>query len=376
MKHRTNKFVALTPRQARKKLAARAVKLRDMSYLIADKLNSVGYKAYTGQQTAEIMIESGLCRVSDDLRPVVFFPSHARKVRSNMLASFFVFAQDNPHIEKYIRYGVITNGTHTDISNLGDEISKFSRKISKWASEVANTAGVRVLFRGFEFPIKPDNKVHLHANVMYYLPNRLKKERWSQFLVDTSKHFGGDWWRDNSTVRNIYELLKYPFKPEEIHSSSAATLRDLAIQTFNKRIMQPLGEFREYRNMLKNSRSVAYFNVEKKKYDLREVKESKRIPDPTHDRIGVTVIFSEQKRYSPCNPDGEICATLPGFNEERLYRQFGADAVTAAPEFIVHNRTITVQQGHVRYYSLSKNVVIYLSSLYAKNLSERTMSPP
>lgn len=212
---------------------------RDM----ANKLEAMGYSA---------IVPSKLVMVTDVTREVIpveawrninVLPLVAQKNRREMLRDIDYFF----HVrgKEYWRYAVVTFGDRLPaFADLRGAVQAAKRKLRKWRFEASRDFGVTFGFVGLEFPRCEDGTYHIHANVLYKTPLFLDRgDAWRAF----THQFFGSWWHDAGRIQNVRELVKYPFKPNDVKGCEGEELVWLADSLFNLRIMELLGPINELR---------------------------------------------------------------------------------------------------------------------------------
>lgn len=225
---------------------------RDM----ADRLEAAGYKAKLESSVSMIMDVTGEVFDLEMWRNINILPSVAQKNRREMMRDLEHYFATQKDGKRYWRYAVITFGDRLPaFSDLAGAVRRAKKKLRKWRHIARRDFGVIFGFVGFEFPRCPKTGTyHLHVNVMFRTPLFLDKgEAWRKF---TSEFFGS-WWRDAGQITNLKEMLKYPFKPNDVAGCEGDELVWLAEQMFNLRITELLGPV----NALRKQRREAGLKV-------------------------------------------------------------------------------------------------------------------
>jgi hypothetical protein len=232
-----------------KKFKDREHKLKQQTEAFADTLEEFGIPARLNRDITAVGLVTGIEYELQQYRNINILPSVAQKNRSQYQKELAFFLEKHP----YTRYAVITDGFRVPaFGSLKKSMSKFSRKISKWAHEIRVRYDIEVFCRVFEFPrSEEDGSYHLHANILYQ-PPKLSSDEWQNFLEFTSRYFG-TWWKDNGKIENLDEIVKYPFKPESLEGCAGEELVWLARELFNRRIFTAMNSFAEFRRWLKAS---------------------------------------------------------------------------------------------------------------------------
>lgn len=218
---------------------------RDM----AEKLESAGFKARMPSNISMIMDVTGEVFELEAWRNINVLPAVAQKNRREMMRDLEHYF--HRHGKQYWRYAVITFGDRLPaFSDLAGAVRAAKKKVRKWRHLAKRDFGVTFGFIGFEFPRGADGTYHLHVNVMYRTPLFMDKgNAWRAFTHD----FFGSWWRDAGQISNLKEMLKYPFKPNDVAGCDGGELVWLAEQMFNLRITELLGPVQELRKQRKDA---------------------------------------------------------------------------------------------------------------------------
>lgn len=239
------------PTSAWRENDARRRLLRSQSEHLADQLESVGHKARIIRAKDDGLMlvgaVSGIRHEVQQYRNINLIPAVAQSNRAIYRKELEFFLKDHP----YTRYAVLTGGTRVaGFGRLQDEMKALSRRISKWAKACRDEWNVHVFTRIFEFPRNEDGTYHLHANVLYEPQERMTEERWKAFLEWSHKVLKYHW-KDNGRIKNLREIVKYPFKPESLNGIDAEELGWLHSELFNRRIFTAFGQFADFRKSYK-----------------------------------------------------------------------------------------------------------------------------
>lgn len=186
-----------------------------------------------------------------NFRNINVLPSVAQKNRRSLLNDVAFFLENIDR--EYWRYAVITFGERIPaFGDLRGAISQFKEHMRKWRYDACEQfPGIEFGFVGLEFPRDADGTYHLHANVLYKTPLFFDKgAAWRAF---THRKLG-TWWRDAGRIENVRELVKYPFKPNDIEGCEGDELKWLAESTFKMRIAEILGPIQIFRKQRKDRR--------------------------------------------------------------------------------------------------------------------------
>jgi hypothetical protein len=220
-------------------------------------------------------------------------PTVAARERRPMVNGLKLFMSLHKN-SRYFRYAVFTCAEPVPAGGqLRESIQALSRRISKWAHKISKPKDkkgydMKVLFRGIEFTRGTAEErgmtdrypvdtilYHVHANVIYWPTRLLSDDDWKEFLVTTHKFMGAQW-KDNETIRNVEEIVKYCSKPADTLAASDEEIVWLYRQTKLLKIAQPLGDFKKWMKGLKErGEKVVRVNVNGEG-DLRRVKKFTR----------------------------------------------------------------------------------------------------
>jgi hypothetical protein len=233
---------------------------------IADKLESVGIQArYKDGGLTRISLVTKEVEYIEALRNICFLPTMAQKNRRDQLNDLGYYLEniDGQHW----RYAVITFGERIPAyGDLAGAITRANKMMARWRERILKKLGVTVGFTGLEFPRDADGTYHLHANILLKTPFFL--DGGEEFRELTHAHFG-TWWKDNGEIKNLHELVKYPFKPNSLDGADADELAWLFHSTFKRRITRIMGPIAEFRKQRKED-GLRVFKF-KQQYRLREV---------------------------------------------------------------------------------------------------------
>ena len=282
--------------------------IRTQSEGMAEKLEEMGVP--TRQDGPSMVMITAVTRQVTEVerfRNINFIPSMAQKNRRNMLNDLehFLSVIDPNVAGAFARYLVATYGQRIKVKygrlNLLKAIRKFKKKLARWRAEARVRFGIRILFQGLEFPRDADGTYHLHANILYVPPLMLNGE-WEEFLAWSHAWFG-TWIKDNGRIQNIREMVKYPFKPNDVRGADGHELKWLYENTFKTRIVEALDTFREWRSW-KNSQNLKVGRIAGRTYLRR--------PQPIFaERLDDD---GEKKERDRSSPENIIIARMtPGF---------------------------------------------------------------
>ena len=324
---------------------------------LAMRLESAGYPAITSKNISFVGAITGHIEMSPAFRNICFLPSVARQKRSSMLRDL-IYWQSHTKGGKFLRYLVITNGQLVRLDELGNNIQKFNRKISKWASESKARYGIDVVFRGLEFPIKENIKAHLHANILYMPTTRLAPEKFSEFMSWTHEYFGTVL-HDAGRLKEPREAIKYPFKPNDLQHAKGANLKVLAEQVFGQRIIEALGSFRKWRQEIKDNRVKTMFDgglvilAKQYKREKRERDEDDKPISKSNRLVGIMPPMAHGIGYQ--EPvliiEGDIRTVFETDESLRVtcfeFRKWWDESGAPQVSFNLDNRTVSVQKNEI-----------------------------
>lgn len=208
----------------------------------------------------------------DDYRNICFLPTVAKRNRADFLKSLRFFLRR----KTFARYLVLTNGQRCEVKDLRENAVKFKRKISKFHHLVRKKYNIVFACSVLEFPINEQKTCHLHANIIYYPLKTLSTQQWQAFLADLRSYFG-TWGRDNGRLKNVDEVVKYPFKPNDIKSLNSDEILELYRQTLKFRVAEAFGEFKEFRQSLEEKK-LKLFAKDGKLFLIRKRVMPERLP--------------------------------------------------------------------------------------------------
>ena len=233
---------------------ARALLLAQ-SFRIADALQSEGIPAYGDSKLTLVGVLSGECVELPDFRNIVFIPSVAQRKRHKMLKHLEYFMQEHP----YSRMWVFTCGNRTKLEDVRETIGWLHRRLSRLNAEPFFQAlGVHIVFRSTELgEVRRDDlgnaTFHVHAHVIVNLDKKLSNDRWSELLGRVRK-----WWKhhfsDSKCIQQARESCKYVVKPGDLDILTNPELARLHHQLFNLHLVQCLGELKQQRKDIEETK--------------------------------------------------------------------------------------------------------------------------
>ena len=221
--------------------------LMAQSVSIADKLESVGVKAYGASNLTMVGLISGIEEKLIDFRNIVFIPAVAKRKRAPMVADLEYYIQKFP----YCRMWVLTTGTRVTISEVRERMLTTHRRVSKLNHTVfMKSNGASIVFRSTELGsmkrINGEATFHIHCHLIIQLDKKLKPEKWSELLGKVRK-----WWKyhfkDAKQIQMAREACKYVVKPNDLKKLTATELKALYEQLFKLHIVQALGALKTQR---------------------------------------------------------------------------------------------------------------------------------
>ena len=188
-------------------------------------------------------------------RNTVFLPTIAQRNRIPYLNNVTYYLENNRHAQKFARYAVITSGHRCSIDELQGRLRWFHRKLSKLIFELRSKYNIEVLVRVTEITVTEEEdgnwSFHPHANVLYVPP--FLGEKWEKDVLPFIHGFMGTHWMDCGRIREIREVIKYCFKPDDILQflEACPDLRaNLFDALFNQRMIECHGNFKLFKKGL------------------------------------------------------------------------------------------------------------------------------
>jgi len=152
-----------------------------------------------------------------------------------------------------------TSGDRVPLEGVRERISWLHRRLSKLnAQPFFQALGIRIVFRSTEHgEVRRDElgkaTFHIHAHVIVHLEKKLTKERWSELLANVR-----GWWKhhfkDAKCIRQAREACKYVVKPEDLDQLIDSELAELHHQLFRLHLVQCLGELKEQRKDIEDTK--------------------------------------------------------------------------------------------------------------------------
>lgn len=228
----------------------RSENLALQSRLIADRLEAEGIRARDKRPDLVIVGHvTGCVDEAETYRPIYILPVVAQRERHGMLQAFELFRKEHPQ-GSYFRFAVVTFGPRIPLrGSLRSSIQKLQRRISRWSSDASARYGLRVVLRATEFTIDAAKTFHVHCNIIFFPRKRLSEGVWDECLK-WSRGFFGAHWHDSGLLKEPREVVKYVTKPADVLRLSGPELAWLYAETRRCKLVQPMGEFRQFRSDL------------------------------------------------------------------------------------------------------------------------------
>lgn len=206
-------------------------------------------------------------------RNICFLPAVAQKNRRDFINDLGYFLENvDPHGGRYHKYFVLTFGRRQDLPAFGDmakALDEANRKMEDWREMCREEHGIHVHSTALEWTVDEDRTYHLHANILAKTPFMQDAEtEFREFAAKSEKILGGKF-LNAGAIRNIREIIKYPFKPWEMKNASSDELFWLFKETFGRRIVRFHGCLAKFRKDRKED-SLRVFKL-RNKFRLREV---------------------------------------------------------------------------------------------------------
>lgn len=236
---------------------ARRQVIREQTERIAAALESQGIRAHQLSPITALANVTGDKATEDGYRPICFLPSVAQREAGPVLKrlQYFLLHESGRHV----RYAVVTSGPRLT-TGLRSRIQELHRTVSRWAHESDKDWSVEVIFRRTEFTRDAAGTYHPHANVLYRPRARMSRTQWASFLAWSRRRLGAVW-HDAGGIRDLNEVVKYPFKPADVAAASAEELAWLYRETFRLKLSQPMGAFADFcRHLDRAGEKVASIN--------------------------------------------------------------------------------------------------------------------
>lgn len=315
----------------------RQERLRDQTTRMADALEAEGIRTRLDQgDVVDLSEVTGQVDRSEAFRSICFLPLIAQRERRQVLNRLRYFQKNDPR-GRHMRYAVITSGERIAIHEpvhfadgaycpvtftggrrrvrvvegmdgpycplgspaapscpidwepwravpadgpLRARTKELHRRVSKWAFEAHRRFGIEVFCRVTEYPTDETFTVHPHANVIYAPSKMLPAHQWRAFL-SWSRSYLGAHWHDAGKLEKPDEVLKYPFKPEDVDEMDGPCLAWLYRETTRLKMVQPMASFAELsRELDEADQKIAMVNRQGGAR-LERIRKSKREPaDP------------------------------------------------------------------------------------------------
>ncbi|MDP0490979.1 MAG: hypothetical protein Q7Q71_08025 [Verrucomicrobiota bacterium JB023] len=281
-------------------------RLISQSFRIADALEAEGIKAYGASKMSLLGVLSGQVVELPDFRNIVFIPAVAQRKRNKMLKQLEYFLQSRP----YARMWVFTSGERVTLSGVRARISEMHRRLSKLNAEgFMKASGIRIVFRSSELGSversgSGEPTFHIHAHAIVDLEKKIPKNEWSRLLSKVRS-----WWKfhfkDSKQLQQAREACKYCVKPSDLEALTSKELGELHHQLFKLHLVQCLGDFKELRQKLEETKLklVRKYSEESSHWEL--VSDWNRYPKRSSSKE------HEAQRSNSDGPEDWLVCTLP-----------------------------------------------------------------
>ncbi len=236
-------------------------------------LEEHGERARYVSNTVRKSLVTGEVVEVEALRNICFFPTVAQKNRRDFINDLGYFMENvDANQGKYHKYFVLTFGRRQDLVAFGDmggAIDAANKKMQRWREMAEKEFGIIVHMTALEWTVDKDRTYHLHANVLAKTPFMVDaKEQFARFAARSEEILGGKF-LNAGAIRNLREVIKYPFKPVDMKGASSAELFWLFQHTFKRRIIRFHGDLARFRRDRKED-GHRVFKL-RNKFRLREV---------------------------------------------------------------------------------------------------------
>lgn len=207
------------------------------------------------------------------LRNVCFLPTMAQKNRREFINDLGYYLENiDKNGGSYHKYWVLTFGERENLPAFGDmhgAITEANRRMQVWREMAAREFDIDVHMTALEWTVNEERQYHLHANILAKTPYmKDAKLEFARFAARTEEIIGAKFLASGK-IRNIRELVKYPFKPADLDGASSAELFWLFKSTFRRRIVRFHGNLAKFRRERKEG-GYRVFRL-RNKFRLREV---------------------------------------------------------------------------------------------------------
>lgn len=181
----------------------------------ADVLEQQGIQARLDVDLTAVGLITGKAEKLVVYRNTNVLPVVSSRNRADGLRQLEFFMEHHP-MGPLLRYGVVTFGQRLEpFSGLRERVQEKQRAISKVAHWAKKKYGIHFVYRHGELTVDENLSIHAHSNILYYLEEKLSKERWAQFKWEAAQKFGARW-EDNGRVRKASEVVKYFVKGDDL----------------------------------------------------------------------------------------------------------------------------------------------------------------
>ena len=219
--------------------------LRRQSIDIADKMESVGFKAYDNTQDLTLFGLNSLgVKKLDAFRNISFIPIVARRKRRKAQLELEYYLQNNTKC----RMWTMTTGRRCNIEELPQRIDSIHSKFGRVNStRFMKKLGAKFVFRATEFGeiARTDEGLsfHPHVHALLYLDKKLSRKEWNILLLKIKDYFVY-YSKDCGVIRDANELVKYCVKPCDLEHLTGKELVSLHQVCTKKRLVEFLGGLR------------------------------------------------------------------------------------------------------------------------------------
>tara|TARA_Y100000588_G_C14225214_1_gene912807 strand:- start:76 stop:1242 length:1167 start_codon:yes stop_codon:yes gene_type:complete len=225
--------------------------LDEISSVVADRLESVGFMARTGRDLSLVGLQSRQSMQLESFRDLRIIPTVARRKRRSLLKDVECWLDRQP----FARMWTFTTGTRCNMFELRERLSWLHRKVSRLnAKSFMKKNGVSIVFRSTEFgeiEKAGDGALptfHPHAHCLVKLAGKLSKARWAEILNNVHEYWNHNWDESGRLKKSASEVVKYVAKPLDLLKLSGAELKYIQEEVVAKsRMVECLGCLRSER---------------------------------------------------------------------------------------------------------------------------------
>ena len=225
--------------------------IRQQSRDIADALEACGVKSRLDTNLTIVTDVTRQAIKLDAYRNVVFIPSQATRNRrpiANAVAYFF-----ENEASQWWRYMVFTFGSRVTIRKMRKRLKYAKETMRKWRKEIKRKfPNVDFGLSGWEFTIDKDKTVHIHCNILIETPYFADGGKEFRDITNSILRCEEDAnksavWNDAGRIKNINEVVKYPFKPVDLKHLDTRDFGDLFNACFRQHFFELHGSIKEMR---------------------------------------------------------------------------------------------------------------------------------